>query len=217
MRRVICLVFIAAFAGSTFAASASAEETLLAEWLDSGVAITALLSTVSEEPILFADEGFGSVNCEAVFDGSVGPNGEDETTEVLTLSGVAVTLSSELVCKNDAGSLCENSMTDILVAPEKLPWHTELLLNEAGDFEDMVAEAAYSVTCLIFGFATTDDCAVSNVGFAVQDITAGVEAVGQVAPNGSCSVGGAGKGTEEFLSPNITQLLSGTLEVSSVS
>jgi hypothetical protein len=204
---VVMLALVAVFAFSAVAAAtASAEATLLAEWLIGGAGVTTLTSTTTTVgKIELEDKSFGAgVECEGIFDGSVGPNGEDETTEVLSKAGVAVTLAAPLTlttgCKITKG--CE-SAAGVEVAPEELPWHTLLYLVEAtSKFRDLVFKAGYSVKCRILFVTSTDECKVTEGSFEVLAAAEGSEATGAVTPNANCSVGGTGAGTEKFVGAN---------------
>ncbi|MGH2911295.1 MAG: hypothetical protein ACRDJ3_02345 [Solirubrobacteraceae bacterium] len=128
-----------------FAVTASAEVTLLAEWLINGTGVTALTSvTITGNIVLVNKAGVGGtprILCEGSFDGSVGPNGEDEITEILNTAGEptsttplmgtpidCVTLNATLGC-GASGTLAE-------VWAENLPWLTNLELMESGTFLD---------------------------------------------------------------------------------
>jgi hypothetical protein len=220
---LFCLALVAVFAFSAvIVAAASAETTLLAEWLINGAAVTTLTSTINTvEEILLEDLGNkGAVVClSVVFDGSIGPSGEFETTEVLTLAGLAITLAAPLLCERDAtGSACEASATDIEVMPDALPWHGVMYLDSVtGKFLATVITAAeYVVKCLVLGITITDTCSAPGGTLEVLNGTGGV--VGkepeEVTPDGTCSVGGAGEGTIFFFH-SLLAPLTGTLTVSS--
>ncbi len=88
---ILGLALLAVFAlSAVMAVSASAVVTLLAEWLDSGKKIDVLTPVTTEGEFLFEDTkvviiGKVAVKCMYKFVGSVGPNGEDEITEVLNI------------------------------------------------------------------------------------------------------------------------------------
>src|ERR1700735_1495905 len=95
----LLLTFISLSVFSTLVATASAETTLLAEWLISGSPVTTLTSTEDTGKILLGDAKIGiKMECEPVWDGSVGANGEVETTELLS-AGVAVSLTKLAACQ----------------------------------------------------------------------------------------------------------------------
>jgi hypothetical protein len=187
------LALLALFAFSAImAVSASAETTLLAEWLIKEKAIEELTSVEMSGEILYEDTGVkGHVVCSGVYDGSVGFSGEAEITEVLTLEGSVVSLSSPQLCKSASGSACEENATDIEISPEKLPWHVLMYLKENGSFSaDVVSEAEHVVTCLDLGLKITDTCKVTGATGEVMNSTFSAEAKGAEAPLGSCSLGG---------------------------
>jgi hypothetical protein len=200
------MALAAVFAFSAFAAAtASAEVTLLAEWLINGAGVTTLTSTEALGIILLEDTTFkAGVECEGTFDGSVGPNGEDETTEVLNESGGSVTLTTPLTLNNGCKIVNGCNPADAVeVAPEELPWHTLLWLVEAtGKFRDFVEKAAYNVKCTLGIIPSTDECKNVNSTFEVLASAEGAEGTGSVTPGANCSVGGTGAGIETFVGPN---------------
>jgi hypothetical protein len=210
--QVVLLALVAMFALTAILAStASAEATLLAEWLIKGAGVTTLTSTTSLGKILLEDTKLGSdVECEGTFDGSVGPNGEDETTEVLNEAGTIVNLEHPLTLSNGCkvGKGCSTTAA-VEVAPEGLPWHTLLFLDETtGKFLDNAFKATYTVTCTILGVKGTDECTVTNGTFEVVASAEGGEAKGKVSPAANCTLGGTSSGEEEFIGANHTLNLS---------
>jgi hypothetical protein len=164
------LAMVAMLAFSAFAAvSASAETTLLAEWLIGGAAVPTLTSVETTGTIELVNKNFlgtAKVLCEGAFDGSVGPNGEDEITEVLQagVSQGAVLVAPAIDCTGDA--VCSGLVE---VWAENLPWLSRLVLMENGTILDELYEGtpagtkpAYDVFCsnvginnLCEGLATT--------------------------------------------------------------
>jgi hypothetical protein len=209
--QIIGMALVAMFAFSALLAStASAEPTLLAEWLLNGNPILELTLSEATGTILLTDTSNGSdVLCSGIFDGSVGANGEDEITEVLSLAKVVVTLAAPLVCESDA--VCEKSTTDVLVSPENLPWHTLLFLMESNNsFLDLVFLAGYTVECLVLGLKITDECTTELAAGGVTNVTGGVEGAEEpLAPLGTCSVGGAGTGEVVPIKGNLTKATNG--------
>jgi len=200
-------------------AVAASAATLLAEWLVTGVGVTTLTSTEGEAKVLLADSvpllGEISVTCTAKFDGSVGANGEDEITEVLNASAVAVTLTKPLIppeCKTQ--KTCEEA--SIKVSPELLPWHTNLALEEAsGLFIDQAtSEAGYNVICKAFGLTEEDEC-IAAVGSSgkVSNGATDVLLEGELSPRATCTFTKEKSGIVVFES-GLTATLTGTLTVS---
>jgi hypothetical protein len=195
------------------ATSASAEVTLLAEWLIDGAAVTALTSVDDTMQSLGSDIApADGTTCVWTIDGTVGPNGEREDTEFLNGAGVPFTLSAPALCKSDKG--CEESATDIEVSPENLPWHTLVYLSEAGQFRYLVEKGSYSSSCLILGIKVTDECTETNASVEIVNVTGGVEEIGAATPLANCTVGGVESGEFVNLTGNLGLALSGTLTVS---
>jgi hypothetical protein len=190
MRRLHLLV-LAVFAVSAFGAvlvaSASAEETLLAEWLvgTAGSVITENLASETKGTLLLEDTktllGAAAVECAATLIGTVGPDGEDAVTEVLNLAGTptGIPLSGVALIGNGAadglvGSECKtrtlcsapSPASPIEVWPLGLPWSTLLFLMEPSkEILNLIyslgaagTEVGYELLCLIGGLNVTDEC-----------------------------------------------------------
>jgi hypothetical protein len=202
---VILALFAVSAVGAVLVASASAEVTLLAEWLINGAAIAAGTTVESETTgaLLLEDNktpfGAAAVLCSAILDGTLGPNGEDLVTAVLNLAKELI--GSELVglaleCEGE--KLCS---TPALVWPDKLPWPTLLFLMENGEFLDLVEGAGYHNECTVLGIKETDLCTAADAGFPVLNdpVTGDAETPGGVAatPNADCTLGGASSAVNE--------------------
>jgi hypothetical protein len=164
------LAMVAMLAFSAFACmSASAETTLLAEWLINGapvVTLTSVETTGSFETVNKTFLGTAKILCTRAFDGSVGPNGEGEVTEVLQagVSQGAVLVAPAIDCTGDA--VCSGLVE---IWAENLPWLSRLVLMENGTILNELYEGtpagtkpAYDVFCsnvginnLCEGLATT--------------------------------------------------------------
>jgi hypothetical protein len=217
MRRsqIVVLVFIAALVFSAaVVATASAETTLLAEWLLNGAGVTELLPTIVIGEFILGDKSNGArVQCSYILDGSVGPNGENEETEALTLAKVAITEAAPLLCKTL--KTCEASETDIEASASKLPWHTFAFLSSNGAFLEMVLGETWKISCLVLGIKITDECTFPETTFGLKNVAAGVEIIGLSTPLGNCSVGGKETGEIEAGSGDGDDSMTGTLAVSS--
>jgi hypothetical protein len=194
--QIVGLALVAVFAfGALLASAASAEPTLLAEWLILGSPVTVLTLYEKSSGFRIGDTSNGSsLECSSSTVGSVGPNGEDELTEILSLGGTTVTLSNPLLCESNA--VCEKSATDVEVAPEDLPWHLLVFLMESnGTFLDEWISGGYSSSCLVLGLRITDECTFTDAVGEVSNVTGGVESAEEaLTPLGTCSIGGAGTG-----------------------
>jgi hypothetical protein len=214
--QILGIALVALFAFSAISASlASAETTLLAEFLLNGAAITTTVATEGSGELILEDNKAGlGVTCSGILDGNVSADGKDEVTAVLSLAGVAVTLAAPLLCKSH--KFCEESATDIEASPENLPFKTQLELTEAGAFRDIVTSASYFTACLVLGIKVSEECTTVNGSYVVKNVAAGVEAVGAVTPNGTCTTGGANAGELTFVAGNLLKpTAGGTLSVSS--
>lgn len=152
------------------------------------------------------------MTCTGVFDGSVGANGEDEVTELLTTGspGTTVTLSAPLVCSSGTGCSAPAE-----AAAESLPWHTLLYLTEGGLLRDHVFSASYWSMCNILGVLTEETCTVTNASYEVLNVSGGVEGMGEVTPFGECSVGGKEAAQQTFVEGNLLTSPSGEVTASS--
>ena len=216
---VLGLALLALFALSAImAVSASAVVTLLAEWLDSGAKITVLTPVTTEGELLLEDTkvlivGKVAVKCMGKLIGSVGPNGEDEVTEVLTLTG-----GTSLLCTSQTA--CEETGEVIPVKLVGLPWHTLLVLIETtpATYEDRIqqATAGYEVECEADKIKSADKCtAVLNSGGLLKNGTTDAMGEGSVSPNGNCTLGGSESGVITVLgTETLTALETGDLELS---
>ena len=217
---LLALVAVAAL-GAVMAASASAETTLAAEWLEGAVAIpTAQASTTTGSLLLEDNKAFGtkgSVTCSAILDGTVGPGGVDSITAVLTSAGASLeslVVGKSLLCEADEGSACAKATAEspIEVWPTAtLPWKTLAFLTEAGGFRDGVFGAGYEVLCLVLGVNLTDECTTAAASFPIENGTS-IEVLvpnGAVqSPNANCTVGGSGAGVNQAVGAAKIELVS---------
>jgi len=201
----IGLTLLAVFAfSSVLVASASAETTLLAEWLFNGAAVTGTLTTEISGEISLEDNkapivGKADVLCSGILDGWVDANGLDFVSEVLNLTTlVAVTLAAALLCTTISGCEAATEASPIEVSPVGLPWSTLLVLVENGTFRDFITGSGYEVLCLVLGINVEDTCTAALTSLLVENGTAPTGALtpaGTAAtPNANCTLGGAGTG-----------------------
>jgi hypothetical protein len=220
MLRKIQMLGLALFAvfvsSAVLAGMASAETTLLAEWLRNGVAIAANLASETSVEISFeVTNVFGgpvAFLCSFILDGTVGPNGADEITKALNLTKEEKALVCGNVAKCESGTAVEGQI-------ENLPWKTTLFLMENGEILDLVEKFALAVLCLIIGLETEILCEAADTEFKVinEAGVAEVPAGETMSPTPSCTDGAflsLGLNTTDALSP-ITLVEGGTLSVSS--
>ncbi len=170
------------------ASSASAAVVfLLATWLNNGVAVAATTLTEATGELLLENEktalGKASVQkCSGVLVGDVGVNSADDITEVLTLTGVAVSataLSGNFVsCELEA--ICESSSK---VWAVNLPWLTEVELWEEGTengFVDLLTphtgggNVGWYVECHA-GITISEECTTPVAVSSQVNVATGVE------------------------------------------
>jgi hypothetical protein len=193
------LVAVCAFS-AVVTASAFALTFALANWLENGNIINAEKLSDIEGELLFVDLEDGvEFLCSGIFDGSVGANGTDEITEVLTLGGVRVPELDEPGATG--GITCTTIKTCIAnkveVWPINLPYKTELMLDtEDGLFYDLTTAnnsglwPGYFLLCeVIPGIDSTELCL--GLSDLIQEksnnATAGdVELLGLISPDLDC-------------------------------
>jgi hypothetical protein len=206
------LALVAVVAFGAIVASASAETTLLAEWLVNGQGFLALTSAEYIVVLGLEDNKTGVlVLCSVKEDGSIGPSGESEGTEILTPGGGAITLAAQLLCINDKN--CEKPE----FSPLGLPWHGLIFLMESTAYLYEI-KMSYELTCTTLGVKATDTCTFENSTVEVVNKEGGSsEEVGHEEPLGNCSLGGEHSGVFEELPGNeLVDLLTVPLTVSSM-
>jgi hypothetical protein len=221
--QMLGLALFAVFASSAvLAGMASAETTLLAEWLRNGVAIAANLASETSGEITLEDTstlpGKVAVLCSVILDGTVGANGAAEITEALDLSKEAISLTAlvplALECSNV--TKCESGTPSLLwLLPS---WNITLFLMENSEILALITGFAFEVTCLVLGFSTSDLCEAADTEFKVinEGGAAEIPAGENLSPAASCTAGTSSSGiiTTDVLAP-ITLVEGGTLSVSS--
>lgn len=210
---------LAVFAfGAVMASAASAEETLLAEWLVNGLTISTLLPIFIEGTLLLEDTetiaGKSSVSCTGITDGSAGPNGESEITEVLNLKGEKISELGGLAllgtgpgtdCITNTGCSEGTTASPIEVHPLGLPWLYELfLMVTTNEILALITSMAagkllgYEILCLILGLNAEDTCTAADLESPISNELpegdAEVPANALLTPNANCTQSG-GKAT----------------------
>jgi hypothetical protein len=181
---------------------------LLAEWLLNGTAVTTPVLVESSGELLLEDANVlglkAQVLCDGLLDGFVESESKDLITDVLTLEGGEVSLTSlegtALACTNEA------NCPEPLVWPVKLPWPTEVELMEADGVSYFIVlilgEPGYHVECM---GSLSDECKAPEGAFELtlegatllasfSDAIA-TELAGQKL--GACTLGGAEQGIVE--------------------
>jgi hypothetical protein len=196
---------------------ASAETTLLAEWLINGAPVATLTAVEGTgEGIMEDTARMISIKCSAIGIGSVGPDGEGELTEILNLEKIKISETTPLLCQGVKG--CEASSTDIEVFPKNLPYLGVLFLDESGSFLTKMTDglATFKITCLVLGLKVSEECSSEKVIYEVLNVAGGVEAMGEGLPRGNCTLGGEATERLEALPGNLLKpTAGGTLSMSS--
>jgi hypothetical protein len=219
----VALVAVFAVAAMTVASASAAPVFLLAEWLVNGAAITTAHNTDAEGSEILIEETILGIKidvlCSGFFDEQVLANGAITIQELLSLSGMLVTLVSQLMCTNTA------NCPEPLVAAIDLPYKGTLELMEEEGVSSFVTllegtggAPGYEVECM--GSGTSDTC-TGNVAIEIKNEGTNVDGLFNDAFNvlagnalANCTVAGAGGGLVEGLG---TVLLTegGTLAASS--
>jgi hypothetical protein len=209
---VVGLALVAVFAfSSVMVASASAETTLLAEWLLNGAAVTGTTAVETAGEVKVEDNkvpiiGKVAIDCSFIADGWVDANGLDFISELLTLGKVKVTaklVGTGMLCSSATGCEAASEGSPIEVWPATEGWETLLVLMENGTFLDIIHGSGYEVLCLILGAMVEDECNATEAGILEQNGTApnGAEipahSIGE--PLATCKEGGAASGVNETL------------------
>ena len=189
------------------ATTASAETTLLAEWLLNGNAVSGTVPTKVEGEVLLEDKTFKvAITCSGILDGWVGENGLGFVSEVLTLGGVRVSAGlsgAGLLCGSASGCEKATEASPIEVWPSTAGWESLLILMENGVFLELVFGSGYEVLCLILGLMIEDECNASETGVLVENGTAPVGALtpakSVAEPLATCKEGGANSAVKESI------------------
>ncbi len=214
---------------------------LLAEWLVGGLPVTTTLLVEGRGELLLEDKkgplGIKAmILCSGIMLGTIGPSGEGEITELLTLGGVAVSLSplsgTALLCSGQEG--CNTGTENVEVWVVNLPWKGLLeLMEEASptSFQGFAGlgfahtgggNPGWYIFCPTALGNQEDECTAEEGVVEAINLTGGVEGIDSEAFTllagdklGSCTASseketGVLEGTGELVSQE------GTLSVSSV-
>jgi hypothetical protein len=180
--RVLRVALLAMFAFGVLTASASAVTFLLAQWLFNGAAVTTALLTEAPGELEIVNTDFGSLGvivkilCSIIFQGWVGPESLDHTSEVLTLTSVLVS-NEELVgqtaeCSNTQN--CENPQA----WPDGIPGETEVELMVDGNeeaFVDLLFNFGWYMECTTIGFKIAELCSAAETAAELKNEAVGVD------------------------------------------
>jgi hypothetical protein len=163
MRKLVGLTLFAMLLVCGIAAASAFAESPL--WLVDGVEAAAGTASTVTGLLTLTDLntplGVVEVHCEGSFDGTIGPNGVDEITEVLNTAGTKIgseLTGTPLICAN------VSNCTELReVWPDGLPWDTQLELSGANVVDSFIAlgtgsEVGFEARCAVLGVAVTDLC-----------------------------------------------------------
>jgi hypothetical protein len=200
------LAMFAVFAfGAIAASSAFAED----RWLIDEVGVTTLTSVQTSGKLILTDlkaplVGEAAAECSGILDGTVGPAGEDEITEVLTFAGVAYGKDNANNELEGTGAACTNvkNCPGALVWVFGLPWLTQLELEGSIFVDDFISDntvklLGYELECSEQLGKPVDLCTqplfkatLENMGAPENDVLGTINEQGQA----NCSLGGVGAG-----------------------
>src|SRR6202046_1668013 len=184
------LIAVFAFSAMAVASVASAViVTLLAEWLLGGNAVEASLAVETVGELLLEDKRAtlgikAMVLCSGILVGTIGPNGEDVVTELLTLAKAAVSKvqlsGTALLCSGQEG--CNTGTANDEMWAVNLPWTTLLELVEEGGgifFADLIVPSAagnigWYVQCATALGTADDECTAERGAEEATNGTSGV-------------------------------------------
>jgi hypothetical protein len=229
--RNIQLIAIVGFSlfmiGVVAASAASAEVTLLAEWLVGGKPISTSVAVKSTGTVDFTDSNtlFGSATVACSGDtglGTIGPDGTGEVTSILNSAGHPI----EAELKGEGGlcegiKTCEKDATETEGWPLKLPVLGLLFLLESGNFTVLgytpgSKGVGAEFKCLVLGTLIEDTCSTEDSQGTVINNSGktGVEATGKSEPGLSCTEGTSTSGSAEAVLGNLSSLETGTEKLS---
>jgi hypothetical protein len=200
------LAMFAVFAfGAIVASSAFAED----RWLIDETSVTTLTSVQMSGTLMFTDlkapiVGEASFECSVILDGTVGPAGEDEITEVLTLAKVPYGHDNANNELEGEGAACINKINcpGALAWIFGLPWLTQLELVGTTFVDDFISDnvpklLGYEIECMEQLGKPVDLCTqplfsatLENMGAPENDVLGTINEQNI----SSCSLGGAGTG-----------------------
>jgi hypothetical protein len=193
----VCVALFAVVAVSAIVVTSSAAGAvvfLLAEWLVNGNSISETLLALGEGEVLLENKNApvikkpASLTCSGGGVGSVGVDGADEITELLTLTETLVSATplsgTGFSCIKGVGDeVCEAGSK---VWPTNLPWLTRLMLWEEGGvtgFVDLLAphtgggNLGWYIECKTPLVTLSEECAESESAVEERNVTGGVESI----------------------------------------
>ena len=192
------LVVVCAFSALA-TTSAFALGLTTAQWLVNGAKITTgTLPADTLGELLFEDtELGGAILCSGLFEGTIGTEGQDETTAVFDLEGKLIeeldasSATGGLKCVADEKTCLVNSE----IWPVNLPFLTLLKLDteetetywDVFDLNEKALMPGYWIRCLTSIVTIEELCEAAEGAIGeLLNVTGGVEPMGEVTPLGPC-------------------------------
>jgi hypothetical protein len=203
------IVAFALFAVCAFSAL-SVASAFAGEWLVNGAPLTAPVKAETEGELeLKLIEGeataLSAVLCSGILDGTIGPNGTDEISELLNLEMVAISLTAlsgtALSCNvfSTSGGLADcilNTLASVWAV--NLPWNTKIELMTNGEVLDIITkEPGYSVQCETPLGLIEETCTGNTSAVLTNAATTPASVLGTFntgSERAKCAVLGVGKG-----------------------
>lgn len=209
---LIGMALVAVFAfGAVMVSSASA----VSQWLVGGKTVLTLTSVSVEGALTLTTLVLGinvaSVECPGIIDGSVGPAGENEETELLNAAGEAISTTPltglSLVCTSLGGECPTTGSAEVW--PLNLPWLSQLELMAAGTLEWLshlfgngAGEPGYEVVCLTSTGTVQAENSCTGLSSGALEMMTGpdpliIYSAAEETEKATCSTGGSGAGDLE--------------------
>lgn len=220
--QILGLALAALFAlSAVMATMASAETTLLAEWLFNGAAVTAALPVETTGELTLTSLLLGvvgaAIKCAGIFDGTVNANGAGQVTALLNVAKEEIgkeLVGLELICLVTVAGACGAVNAEARLWTDQLPWNTTLELMEAGAILNhfLSATAGYHVFCPTVMPVFEDLCFGLTSATMTNGATDVIGKFDTTSEAAKCSTGAEGMITGEGLTVDTA---GGTLAVSS--
>jgi hypothetical protein len=210
------LIGLAGLVVLAFAAVTASSASAVSQWLISGATVLTLTSVAVEGELSLSTLVLGinvaTVDCPGIIDGSVGPAGENEETEVLNTAGELISstplVGLALLC-TQLNNECPAGAGPAEVWPLNLPWLSQIeLMVGAGTLEWLVhlfgdnGEPGYEVVCLNANGTVSAENTCTGLSSGALEMMAGpdpliIYSAGEETEKANCTIGGNGAGDLE--------------------
>jgi hypothetical protein len=211
----IYLIGSAALAVIALSAIMATSASALSQWLISGATVLTLTSVDVEGALTLTTLVLGIdvalVECAATIDGTVGPAGENEETELLNAAGELISKTPlsglPLSCTPLGGECPTTGIAELW--PLNLPWLSQIELMAQGTLEWLVhlfgngtAEPGYEVVCLRSDGTVNSENTCTGLSSGALEMMAGpdpliIYSAAEETEKANCTVTGVGSGDLE--------------------